>query len=64
MSKNIIVKNGEKYTGKYVATKSFDDKRVMCSGTDPVKVFKEAKKKGAKNPVLVYVFEKGMTHIY
>lgn len=64
MPANILVKDGEKYGGKYVATRSFKDKKVLCSGTDPVKVIEEAKKRGAQNPVIIYVFKKGMVHIY
>jgi len=64
MPANILVKRIRKYAGKYVATKSFEDGNVISSGTDPVKVVKEAKKKGANDPVLIYIPEKGMTHIY
>ena len=38
MDTNILVKDIEKYEGKYVATKTFLDKDVICSGDDPVKV--------------------------
>jgi hypothetical protein len=64
MAAKILVKDGKKYGGKYVATKSFKHTDVLCSGTDPLMVIEEAKKKGAKNPVLIYVAEKGVVHIY
>jgi hypothetical protein len=64
MPANILVKRGRKYCGKYIATKSFEDTNIISSGIDPVKVVKEAKKKGANDPVLIYIPEKGMTHIY
>jgi hypothetical protein len=64
VSAKMLVKNGKKYSGKYVATRSFKDKNVLCAGTDPVKVIQEAKKRGAQDPVLVYVPKKGMIHIY
>jgi len=64
MSATMLIKDGDKYGGKYVATRSFKDKKVLCAGTDPVKVIQEAKERGAKDPVLVYIPKKGMIHIY
>jgi len=64
MPTNIMVKNIEKYSGKYVATRSFKNKTAVCSGSDPSKVLDEAKKKGVRNPVVFYVPEKDMIHIY
>jgi len=64
MAPQVLVKNSEKYGGMYVATKSFKNKRVVASGTDIVKVHKEAQEKGIKEPVVFYVPKKGMVHIY
>jgi hypothetical protein len=61
---NVLVKDGEKYGGKYVATRSFKDRKVITFGTDPVRVYKRAKKMGAKDPVIVYVHKKGMVNVY
>ena len=59
-----LIKDGEKYGGNYVATRSFKDRSVVSYGTDPIKVFDEAIKKGVKDPVVIYVPKKGMVHIY
>jgi len=64
MPAKALVKDGRKYGGKYVATRSFKSKKVLCAGTDPVKVVREAKEMGAKDPVLVFVPEEGTVHIY
>ncbi len=64
MSRNILVKDGDKYSGQYVATKSFKDNKVISFGKDPSKVLEDARKKGAKDPVIFYVPEKDMIHIY
>jgi hypothetical protein len=64
MPDNVLVKDGEKYGGKYVATRSFKDKKVISFGPDPSKVFNEAKKKGAKDLVVFYVPKKDSVHIY
>lgn len=64
MPKGMLVSNGGKYAGKYVTTKSFKDKKVLSAGTDPVKVVREAREMGVPDPVLIYVLEKGMSHIY
>jgi hypothetical protein len=64
MPANVLVSNAEKYGGSYVAKKSFKSKTVIAFGADPVKVSEEARQKGAKDPVVFYVPEKGMVHIY
>jgi hypothetical protein len=64
MPNNILVKDAELYDGKYVATKSVVDKEVVCSGDDPVTVYNEAKKSGFDDPVVFYVPERNLVHIY
>ena len=61
---NVLLKDGEKYRGQYVATKSFKDRAVVTYGIDPSKVFNDAKDKGVKSPVVFYVPKKGMVQIY
>ncbi len=60
----ILLKDSEKYGGKYVATKSFKDRKVVSYGSEPGKVFNEAKEKGVKEPVVFYVPKKGMVQIF
>ncbi|MBI5099827.1 MAG: hypothetical protein HZB30_11380 [Nitrospirae bacterium] len=60
----ILVKDGHKYNGKYVAVRSFKNNEVLSSGHDPSIVLEKAKKRGAKKPVLVFVPKKDMVHIY
>jgi len=64
MQTNVLLKDGNKYGGKYVATRSFSNNEVLSSGSDPDKVFDTAKKKGARNPVIFFVPKKDMVHIY
>ena len=64
MDTNILVKDIDKYEGKYVATKTFLDKNVSCSGDDPVKVYNKAQNKGSYDPVIFYVHKRGVVHIY
>ena len=64
MKPNILVKDSKKYSGKYVATRTFKNKEVISHGSDPVKVFNEAQKKGIKNPVIFYVPKKNIAQIY
>lgn len=61
---NVLVKDSEKFGGKFVATRSFENKKVLSHGTDPAKVFNEAKEKGVKDPVVFYVPQKNITQIY
>ncbi|MBE9503685.1 MAG: hypothetical protein IME96_05870 [Proteobacteria bacterium] len=64
MADNILIKDSEKYGGQYVATRSFKDKEVVCSGSDPAKVSNEAKNKGIDEPVVFYVPDKDTVYIY
>ena len=64
MNHNILIKDSEKYEGKYVATKSFHHNDVIVSGNDPSDVIKQARQVGIKNPVVFFVPESNMVHIY
>jgi hypothetical protein len=60
----VLVRNQGKYSGKYVAMRSFKNKKVIASGTDPLRVYGRAKKLGAKEPVILYVPQKDEVLIY
>lgn len=64
MDLHILLKDSEKYSGQYVATRSFVDKEVISHGIDPIEVFKEAEGKGISEPVVFYVPEKDVLQIY
>ena len=53
-----------KYKGMYVALKSFCDNQVVASGMQPGEVLAQAELQGHKMPVIVFVPEKEMTHVY
>lgn len=59
-----LLKDGDKYSGEYVAIRSFTDREVISHGTDPIKVYNEAKNKGVKEPVIFYVPEEDVVQIY
>jgi len=61
--KNVLI-NTDKYNGLYVAMKSFDDHTIIGTGIDPRKALKDAEKKGIKDPVILYVPEEEVIHIY
>jgi len=61
--RQILVKN-KRYEGKYVAFRSFNDRRVVASGKNPSDVLNKSKKKGAKTPVLVFVNKDNTAYIY
>jgi len=54
----------EEFNGRYVAMKDFDDNTVVGVGNDPDKALEDAASKGYENPVLLYVPEKEIVHIY
>lgn len=63
MSKKVIV-NNKKYVGKYVAMVSFNNKSVVASGKDPVKVKHRAEQKGVPSPVVMYVPDKDVYNVF
>ena len=64
MDANVLINESGAFEGQYVATRSFKDKEVISSGSDPVKVCNEAREKGVSDPVVFFVPQKDMVHIY
>lgn len=64
MKSLVLIKDGEKYNGQYVATRSFACREVVSFGADVKTVKNEAKKKGFQDAVVFYVPDKDMVHIY
>jgi len=60
---NVLVRD-EKYNGRYVALKDFDDSTIVSDGNDPKEAFENAVKKGVLEPVILYIPVKGMVQIY
>jgi hypothetical protein len=59
-----ILVTTDEFDGRYVAMKSFEDNSIVGVGDDPEKALKEAGAKGFKDPVLLYIPEKDLVHIY
>jgi hypothetical protein len=64
MKSKPIVANGRRYMGKFVATDSFNDSRVIASGDSAAAARAKAVKKGHKAPVVVYVPDTKTIHLY
>ncbi|MBW2648645.1 MAG: hypothetical protein JRC53_02335 [Deltaproteobacteria bacterium] len=64
MKSQVLINNTKKYSGNYVATRSFADKDVLVAGKDPMKVFKKSKGLGVEEPVIVYIPRKDEVLIY
>lgn len=59
-----LLNNAEKYSGEYVALRSFTDREVINRGCNPVDVLGEARKLGVDEPVVFFVPEKDVIQIY
>jgi hypothetical protein len=59
-----LVKNAKKYYGQYVATRSFKSRDVVAFGKSIIDVVKRAKKMGVEEPVVHYVMDPNIPHIY
>ncbi|MEM3036099.1 MAG: DUF5678 domain-containing protein [Thermoplasmata archaeon] len=62
MEKLLVTTND--YNGLYVAMKSFDDNTIVGVGDIPEKALEDAEMKGFKNPVILYIPEEDVVHIY
>lgn len=62
MEKILVATN--EFNGCYVAMKSVDDNTIVGFGEDPEKALKDAEAKGIMEPVLLYIPEKDLVHIY
>ena len=54
----------EKYRGRWVALKSFNDNTVVGSGKTPARALKQAHDAGVKEPVLLFVPRKNVPWVY
>lgn len=59
----VLVSTNE-FNGQYVAMKDFDDNTIVGMGDSPEKALNDAEAKGFKDPVILYIPEEGIVHIY
>jgi hypothetical protein len=59
-----ILVTTDEFNGRYVAMKSVDDNTIVGVGEDPEGALKDAEARGFKNPILLYIPEKDLVHIY
>ena len=59
-----IIVNNKKYVGKFVATKTFNDHKVVASGKNPSVVAKKARDKGHDSAVVLYIPDKKGVHVF
>ena len=59
-----VLVNTDKFNGRYVAMRSFEDNTIVGVGDDPVSALKEAEAKGIGSAVLLYIPEQDIVHIY
>lgn len=52
------------YFEKYVAVSSFNSRKVVAYGKNPAKVIEDARRKGHKTPVIIYVPNPDIDYIY
>lgn len=64
MVRQLIKEDGNDYSGKYVATASFNDNIVIASDEYPMEVYRKAEELGYKKPVVFFVPKKDVKYIY
>ena len=63
-AQNQLLVTDSKYEGKYVALGALLNGDVLAAGDDPEDVLAQARAKGAKDPVIVFIPETGVTGMY
>lgn len=58
-----ILLNSSKYNGQYVAIISAEDHTLVGAGDIPEDALNKARKKGVKNPFILYIPDKDSVHI-
>ena len=59
----VLIKEN-KYNGRYVAIKDFNDATVISDGKYPKEVYDNAIKQGCPNPVILFIPAKDMVQMY
>jgi hypothetical protein len=59
-----ILVTTDEFNGRYVAMKSVEDNTIVGVGENPEKALKDAEAKGFKEPVLLFIPERELVHIY
>ncbi len=54
----------DRYNGRWVAMKSFENHTVVGVGDDPEAALHDARAHGHENPVILYIPEKEVVYIY
>jgi len=62
--KGKTIVRGERYSGYFVATPSFNDNTVIAHGRIAEKVRRSAEKQGHPKPVIIYVPKKNTVNLY
>lgn len=62
MEKVLVTSN--EFNGRYVAMKTFEDNTIVGVGDNPEEALKDAEGKGFKDPVILYIPEEDVVHIY
>jgi len=59
-----VLLNSSRYNGKYIAIMSAEDHTLVGVGDIPADALNKARKKGVKNPFILYIPDKNSVHIY
>ncbi|MDO9541016.1 MAG: DUF5678 domain-containing protein [Kiritimatiellia bacterium] len=59
-----VLLNSSRYNGKYIAIMSAEDHTLVGAGDVPEDALNKARKKGVKNPFILYIPDKDSVHIY
>lgn len=59
-----VIRVPQAYAGEYIACRSWGCKKIVAHSKDPAKAYEDACRAGVKEPVLMFIRDPNMVHIY
>ena len=59
-----IIRVPKEYAGEYVARRSWNSKKIIAHSKDPSVAYKNARRLGAKEPVLMFIRDPDVVYLY
>ena len=59
-----VIRVPKEYAGEYVAYRSWLSKEIVAHSKDPAKAYENARHKGVREPVLMFIRDPNMVYVY
>jgi len=59
-----VIRVPKEYAGEYVAWSSWHSRKIVAHSKDPSEAYENARRSGAKQPVLMFIRDPNMVYLY